>query len=61
VAVEKSIALLSKAKEGLQGGLSPEYAAFDLRQAVESLDEITGRNLSEEILDQIFSNFCIGK
>ena len=61
VAVEKSIELLLKAREGLQGGLSPEYAAFDLRQAVESLDEITGRNLSEEILDQIFSTFCIGK
>ncbi len=61
VAVEKSTVLLLKAKEGLQGGLSPEYAAFDLRQAIESLDEITGRNLSEEILDEIFSTFCIGK
>ena len=61
VAVEKTIDLLSKAKEVLQGGDSPECAAFDLRQAVESLDEITGRNLSEEILDQIFSTFCIGK
>ena len=61
VAVEGAIDLLSKAKEGLQGGLPPECAAFDLRQAVESLDEITGRNLSEEILDQIFSTFCVGK
>jgi tRNA modification GTPase len=61
VAVEKTIDLLSKAKEGLQVGGSPECVAFDLRQAVESLDEITGRNLSEEILDQIFSTFCIGK
>jgi len=61
VAVKKGIDLLSKAKESLQAGLSPECAAFDLRQAVENLDEITGRNLSEEILDQIFSTFCIGK
>jgi tRNA modification GTPase len=61
VAVEKTIDLLSKAKESLTAGLSPECAAFDLRQAVESLDEITGKNLSEEILDQIFSTFCIGK
>jgi tRNA modification GTPase len=59
--VERTIDFLSKAKESLAGRLSPELAAFDLRQAVESLDEITGRNLSEEILDQIFSTFCIGK
>jgi tRNA modification GTPase len=59
--VEKAADFLSKAKESLMGGLSHEYAAFDLRQAVESLDEITGKNLSEEILDQIFSTFCIGK
>lgn len=61
ICVEKAMDFLSKAREGLRGGLSPEYAAFDLRQAVESLEEITGRNLSEEILDQIFSTFCIGK
>jgi tRNA modification GTPase len=59
--VEKAIGFLSKAKDSLTEGLSPEYAAFDLRQAAESLDEITGRNLGEEILDQIFSTFCIGK
>jgi tRNA modification GTPase len=59
--VEKAAGFLAKAQQSLTAGLSPEYAAFDLRQAVESLDEIAGRNLSEEILDEIFSTFCIGK
>ena len=60
-AVEEAAALVGQAKERLEEGRSPELAAFDLRQAMESLEEITGRNLSEEILDRIFETFCIGK
>ena len=33
----------------------------DLRGALESLGEITGKNLNEEVLDRIFHDFCIGK
>lgn len=40
---------------------SPEIVAFDLRSAINSLDEITGRVYNEEILGKIFSTFCIGK
>ncbi|MCP4669243.1 MAG: hypothetical protein GY849_23165, partial [Deltaproteobacteria bacterium] len=35
--------------------------AFELRQGIEALDEITGRVYNEEILGKIFSSFCIGK
>ena len=34
---------------------------IDLRQAIRSLSEITGEELTEELLDRIFSRFCIGK
>ena len=39
----------------------PELAAEDLRLAARALERITGRIGSEDILDVIFSSFCIGK
>ncbi len=41
--------------------VSVEFLAFDLRQAVELLEELLGKITSEETLAQIFSRFCIGK
>ena len=40
---------------------SNELVAFDIREASESLALITGEVTSEEILNHIFSRFCIGK
>ena len=60
-AIEKTSTLLIKAKDTILEGLSPEFAAFDVREALDCLDEITGKTLNEEVLDRIFSTFCIGK
>ena len=52
---------LRKARTNIRLGESPELTAFDLRIAVNALDELTGRVYTEDILDKIFSRFCIGK
>ncbi|MGC8739647.1 MAG: tRNA uridine-5-carboxymethylaminomethyl(34) synthesis GTPase MnmE [Candidatus Hydrogenedens sp.] len=44
-----------------QKELSPELIAFELREALHALGEITGETAPEELLDIIFSSFCIGK
>ena len=61
IAIEKSRNMLAKARDSILQGLSPEFPAFDIRQALDSLGEITGKTINEEVLDRIFSTFCIGK
>lgn len=42
-------------------GMSADFIVIDLRSAWEKLGEITGDTVGEDIIDQIFSQFCIGK
>lgn len=53
--------LLVEVNQKLADGDGLELAAFDIRQAVTAIDEIIGRVYNEEILDRIFSRFCVGK
>lgn len=59
---------LARAREGLEAGRaqlargdSPEFAAVDLRLALEAIGEVAGRVETEELLGEIFGRFCIGK
>jgi tRNA modification GTPase len=59
--LKDAAASLERSFDSLQKGLSPEYIAVDLRRAADSLGELTGEVFHEDVLDVIFSKFCIGK
>jgi tRNA modification GTPase len=50
-----------RARNAAAAGEPAECAALELRRALDALDRVTGRSASEELLDQVFSTFCIGK
>jgi tRNA modification GTPase len=52
---------LANAAEALSAGLGDELVAIDLRQAVDELGKVVGAVVTDDILDRIFSRFCIGK
>ncbi len=55
------IQFLHNAQSSLTTGMPNEFIALDIRHAITKLGEITGEVLNEEILNTIFSKFCIGK
>ncbi|NDD46721.1 MAG: tRNA uridine-5-carboxymethylaminomethyl(34) synthesis GTPase MnmE, partial [Synechococcaceae bacterium WB9_4xB_025] len=52
---------LARSEQVATEGLPWDFWTIDLRQAIHSLGEITGEELTESVLDRIFSRFCIGK
>tara|TARA_B100000683_G_scaffold37094_3_gene32513 strand:- start:1737 stop:3128 length:1392 start_codon:yes stop_codon:yes gene_type:complete len=60
-ALNKSLKQIIKTIDGLNSGVSGDFLAMDIRQALYHLGEITGEISTDDLLDNIFSNFCIGK
>lgn len=60
-ALKNAIIPLERLIEGLEGGVTADFLAQDLREADSYLGEITGAITSEEILHTVFSRYCIGK
>jgi tRNA modification GTPase len=52
---------LVEASAGATNSLPPEFIALDIRRALSALGEITGEVTTDEVLDRVFSRFCIGK
>lgn len=57
----KSLEEIIKVQEGIDNELSGDLLAIDLRQALYYLGEITGKVSNDDLLGNIFANFCIGK
>jgi tRNA modification GTPase len=52
---------LDRARESIAKNLSEDMAAIDIQLSLDSIGEITGKSFAEDLLDQIFGEFCIGK
>ncbi len=60
-ALKRADESLAAVLQGLDTGVTGDFIAFDIRQALYHLASITGNISSEDLLDSIFTRFCIGK
>ena len=52
---------LSRVLQGMDNGVTGDFLAMDVRQALHYLGVITGEISTDDLLENIFSRFCIGK
>ena len=57
--VAEAAEALSRAEENIM--MTPDVLLLDIEEAIDSLSLMTGKNVSEEVLENIFSRFCVGK
>ena len=57
----RAIEALDRAISAIDGGAPLDVVEIDLRDALGALCEITGEDASEEVIDRVFQNFCVGK
>ena len=60
-ALLKALEEINRVQEGIDAGLSGDLMAIDIRQALYHFGEITGEITNDDLLGNIFANFCIGK
>ena len=60
-ALTEAVEVLIQVEQGIEEQGSEDLIAVNLRAALEALGRITGRSVAEEIIEEIFSQFCIGK
>ena len=60
-ALQKVLEALEYARSGLLAGVPPDLVAVDVQAALDHIGEVTGAVTSEDVLDAIFREFCIGK
>lgn len=59
--LEESLVHVKHFLDGLRSGFSVDFLVIDLQNAWEKLGKITGETIEDDLLDQIFSKFCLGK
>ena len=58
---QRAAEAMEDAEDAFDRDEAPEIIAFELREALQAVGEVTGRVDVEEILDSVFGQFCIGK
>jgi tRNA modification GTPase len=61
VVLSRALDILEQTSDSLNEGIGYELVAIDLRKVLDTIGEVTGEVLTDDILDRIFSEFCIGK
>lgn len=57
----KAADALTRAKDGLLSGMPYDLLYVDLEDVLSALGEVVGLTVQEEIIDQVFARFCVGK
>ena len=60
-AVERALTAVRGAREALTGGMTPDAVLTDAEAALGALGELSGRTAREDMVERIFSRFCVGK
>ena len=60
-AVSRALSAVTDAHEALQNGMTPDAVLTDCEAALEALGELNGKHIRDDLVDTIFSRFCVGK
>ena len=60
-ALKKALKAIEEVNKGLKENISGDLLSVDIRRSIEFLAEITGEITNDDVLGNIFANFCIGK
>lgn len=60
-AISHAAEAISRAESALRRGITPDAIVTDVEDAMQSLGEVTGRTVREDITNRIFERFCVGK
>ncbi len=59
--LRRAVKHLRDAQETIRLNVGIDFVSIDLRGALECLSELTGESVGEDVLNEIFSKFCVGK
>ncbi|SDA20282.1 tRNA modification GTPase [Ruminococcus sp. YE71] len=57
----RAVESLERARDGILTGMSPDVVTIDITEAAAALAEITGDRITDDIVNEVFSRFCVGK
>lgn len=60
-AAQRALEALTAARMGFETGITPDAVLTDVEAALAALGDLTGRTVREDVVDRIFSRFCVGK